>query len=901
MNPLGQWATEQLTAFATSVSAASSRESALRRGVEGAAEALEAEVAAMVDGHSVVMSVGFSPGQVPEGALVLVGEGRASRLEIPGAGSCPATCASLEDGKSRKSLVLARSGSEGFAPEEAHLLRGFARVLALTLRTLVVLDEERELRKTTEREVHERVLAEQELREIQERTQLIVDTAHDAFVSMDADGLITAWNPAAERTFGWRRSEVVGRPIETVIPPRLRKAYRRGLERFLAPGEGKLPEGQLELVALHRGGHEFPVELTITALPTAESWVFHSFLRDITARRRVQRDLEQRAAQQASVAALGRKALEGIHLSQLMKETARGLAETLGVEYTAILELLPNGTELVPREGIGVRKDTRISAGAGSAAGYTIRSAAPVVVEDWRSESRFAGGPLAEQDGLASGMSTVIRGRERPFGVLLAQTRTARSFSSDDVNFLEATANVLADAIERKRVEEEIRHQALHDPLTGLPNRMLFLDRLRHANARSRRSRASVGVLFIDIDRFKAINDSLSHEAGDELLRALGPRLNEALRVEDTLARFGGDEFVVLCEEINDERDAVAVAERVVTAFARPFIIHGVEYPVTASVGVALATAGSRDPEELIRDADAAMYQAKQLGGGRYELCDERMRVRSLSRLHNEEELRLAIERHELRAYYQPIVSAERGEARGFEALLRWEHPTRGLLPPAEFIPLAERSGLISPIGRWMLEQSCRQTARWIADHPSWSNLRISVNLSPCQVAKPDFAEMVADVLDRTGVKPGNLALEITESVLIEDTESSLERLYALKALGVSLALDDFGTGYSSLKYRERFPIDELKVDRSFVAGLGNNASAAAIVTAVVSMAGALGITVVAEGVETADEESRGWTLGCQFAQGYRFARPLSAKDAEAWLFSNGRNRSTLPLVAHDR
>ena len=323
------------------------------------------------------------------------------------------------------------------------------------------------------------------------------------------------------------------------------------------------------------------------------------------------------------------------------------------------------------REGVGARKDTRIPAGAGSAAGYTVRSGAPVVVEEWQSEFRLAGDPLAEQDGLASRISAVIRGKDRPFGVLVAQTRTPRSFSSDDVNFLEATANVLADAIERQRVEEEIRHQALHDPLTGLPNRMLFLDRLNHTNARSRRSRASVGVLFIDIDRFKAINDSLSHEAGDELLRALGPRLNEAVRVEDTLARFGGDEFVVLCEETNDERDAVAVAERVVTAFARPFIIHGVEYPVTASVGVALATAGSRDPEGLIRDADAAMYQAKQLGGGCYELCDERMRVRSLSRLHDEEELRLAIERDELRAYYQPIVNAERGEARGFEALLR--------------------------------------------------------------------------------------------------------------------------------------------------------------------------------------------------------------------------------------
>jgi Amt family ammonium transporter len=441
---------------------------------------------------------------------------------------------------------------------------------------------------------------------------------------------------------------------------------------------------------------------------------------------------------------------------------------------------------------------------------------------------------------------------------------------------------VLADAIHRRATEDEIRHQALHDPLTGLPNRVLFADRLGHALARLRRSEGAVGVLFLDLDHFKLVNDSLGHQAGDDLLVAVAPRLRQIVRPADTVARFGGDEFGILLEDIESERDAAEVAERVAAAFARPFLVEGSEHFVTASVGIAIASAATGAPEELIRDADAAMYRAKERGRARYELFDEIMRARAVGRLRVENELRRALERDELCLHYQPVVSVRDGAVTGFEALLRWNHPERGLVGPLEFIWVAEEGGLIDQIGRWVLTEACRQAAAWQAMRPDGPPIGLSVNLSARQVAQRDLPEFVAGVLDETGLEPACLSLEITESVLLEESDAPAAVLRSLRATGARLVLDDFGTGYSSLGYLKRLQLDALKVDRSFVDGLGSGQEETAIVEAIVGMAKALGLGVVAEGVETEEQLAELRRLGCDGAQGYWFARPMPPGETPA-------------------
>ena len=374
------------------------------------------------------------------------------------------------------------------------------------------------------------------------------------------------------------------------------------------------------------------------------------------------------------------------------------------------------------------------------------------------------------------------------------------------------------------RPTQALRHRVLHDSLTGLPNRPSFVGSLSEALKRGTVSGSPVGILFLDLDHFKLINDSLGHHAGDELLRAVAPRLRAHLRPGDIVARFGGDEFGVLVDRLADEDEAVAIADRVSAAFAEPFPIGGVDHFITASLGIAVARPSTRepaDPDMLIRDADAAMYRAKERGRSRCELFDAEMRARALRRLEVERELRQGIERDELSLNYQPVLCLASGEVTGLEALVRWEHPERGQLDPSEFIPVAEESGLIEPLGRWVQENACRQILEWHEQRPDERPLDISVNLSARQVAHRDLAASVAEVLTRTGLDPVHLCLEITESVLVEESASAKATLEALSELGVRLVLDDFGTGYSSLAYLNRFPLDALKIDRSFIDALG--------------------------------------------------------------------------------
>jgi diguanylate cyclase (GGDEF)-like protein len=418
-----------------------------------------------------------------------------------------------------------------------------------------------------------------------------------------------------------------------------------------------------------------------------------------------------------------------------------------------------------------------------------------------------------------------------------------------------------------------------------LPNRTLFLDRLEHALARARRSKRPLAVVFLDLDDFKLVNDTRGHDIGDLLLVALTPKLVSALRPGDTIARFGGDEFVVLCEDLSGQADAIGIATRIAGACSTPVSIGGLEHTVTVSAGVALVgDPATASPAGLLRDADAAMYRAKAAGKGRVAMFDEGMRARLIERIAIESSLRKAVEREELRVFYQPVMSLRRNRIVSVEALVRWHHPNRGLLEPAAFIGAAESSGLIVRIGEWVMEQACRQAVAWEAAAPGAESMQVSVNLSAQQLVRSDLVSSVARILELTGLDPARLDLEVTEAMLLRDVEASSNALRDLKRLGVRLVLDDFGTGYSSLSYLRRLTIDALKIDRSFVQALSDDREDGAIIGAVLSMARMLDIDVTAEGVETAAQLSRLRGHGCDSVQGFLFARPAPAHEIAAVL-----------------
>jgi diguanylate cyclase (GGDEF)-like protein len=525
----------------------------------------------------------------------------------------------------------------------------------------------------------------------------------------------------------------------------------------------------------------------------------------------------------------------------------------------------------------------------------------PVSVPDLRDEDRFPRfGPRALEEGLRAVFTFPLRKGEHRLGALDLYRDAPGALDRIAMDAAQTLADVAAAYLINAQARADLRdssdrarQRSLHDALTGLPNRILFLERLEHAVLRRERSGRLAAVLFVDLDRFKLVNDIHGHTVGDELLIAVAKRLTAALRPGDTLARMSGDEFVILCEDLVAAGELDIIAKRIVDAVAAPFVLSGVQVEVTASVGIAYSGRGDDLSGALLEDADAAMYQAKRKGGARHQIVDLREQRLAAQRASLEHDLRGARMRGELRTVYQPIVDVADARIVGVEALLRWEHPSRGLVTPDVIIPLAEQAGFITDIGRWVLEQACADRIRFSQAHAP-AELTMSVNVSALQLMAPDFAADVAAVLARTRTEPRLLTLEITESVFVQDSERALVVLNELKSAGVLVALDDFGTGYSSLSYLKRFPIDIVKIDRCFIADLATDDASRAIVIAVVELAQRLGKHVIAEGVENAEQLQLLRTLTCDKGQGYHFARPMSADALELQLLGAPRTGETL-------
>jgi diguanylate cyclase (GGDEF)-like protein len=581
------------------------------------------------------------------------------------------------------------------------------------------------------------------------------------------------------------------------------------------------------------------------------------------------------------------RALDETALALLDRSDQEGLLTTILDRASALLNaphgfvdlLEPDGTGFVLRVGTGLFADLlgwQVDADA-SLDGEVLRTGKPVALEDYEA---WPGHSPASEARIGPIIGAPLRAGGRVIGVLgLSAGETPRHWSERDIEALSSFARLASIGLDNARLIDVAQRGALYDPTTGLPNRELLSDRIAHSLAGHRSGDTlSIAVILLDLDRFKVINETLGHAAGDRLLVAVGQRLLNSLRPGDTVARFGGDEFALVLDPVADAEEAHRIAERIGAELHAPFPLNGRDWFVSASFGIALAQPGRGTPDELLREAEIAMVRAKGDPARRQFLFEPSMSDQTLDRLDLENDLRAALERDELLLHYQPILSLTTGQVVGFEALVRWQHPVRGLVPPLAFIPLAEESGLIVPLGRWVLDEACAQAARWNRDRPEDAPpLFVSVNLSARQFTKGDLVEDVGLTLARTALEADALELEITESVLMDQSEAGVRTLRDLRGLGVRLVLDDFGTGYSSLSYLKHLPLDTIKIDRSFVAGIEGPADRS-IVDAVIALAHGLGIGVVAEGIETRAQADRLRTMGCDFGQGYLFSRPVPAE-----------------------
>jgi diguanylate cyclase (GGDEF)-like protein/PAS domain S-box-containing protein len=765
----------------------------------------------------------------------------AAALRAAGWRDCLAVPVWIEGRAAGILAVYDRSGFADLDEADLAIIEAFSREVAAALQRAALVDEIVGARQDAAR---------------------IVESSNDGIVTIAEDGSVLTWNTAFATLTGYAKDQVLG---------------PGGLSLLDARDAGHEPVRLAEWAAGAASTKSMPDEVSVRAIGGGRRWLSCSYARIIHDGGEgdllvvIARDVTDLRRQRALITGQ----------SHVMELIASG--EPLGKSLNAVADLVCHQLE---------KSAAILLTDHGELAGLHLVAQAETASRDGQSPPRLPSeaevtqqvtANLVDLQALAGGIpATVDRStnsywalpmfdaQERVEGVIVALSPTPAQPDVHTLQVLRTAVRLTEVAVDRDAARTRLTHQALHDPLTGLPNRTVFLDRCEQALHTAARFEELAVVLFVDLDRFKVINDSLGHDAGDRLLVAVAKRLRLAVRPTDTIARFGGDEFTILCERLQTPDDARILAERVLDLFATPFRVGGREVFGTASVGIALGCAPQR-AEELVQDADAAMYRAKAQGGNRFDFFDEALRRESQQRLADYAALRRAVEGHEFEVHYQPTIALADGFPIGMEALARWRHPCRGLLHPDSFIDLAEETGLIVPMGRQILATVLQEMP---LPQPGQRPLRVSVNLSARQLTEPDLAAMVHDAIEVADVSPARLAFEITESVLLTDSTAMQSVIGQLKEIGVDLSLDDFGTGHSSMDYLKFLPVDELKIERRFVAGLLSDRRDRAIVSAIIHLAHDLGLRVVAEGIETAEQAELLGDLGCDIGQGYYFARP---------------------------
>ncbi|HEX5615220.1 MAG TPA: PAS domain S-box protein [Acidimicrobiia bacterium] len=740
---------------------------------------------------------------------------------------------------------------------------------------------------STALDIRERRAFEQRLAASEARFRAILEHTGDVIAVLASDGRLRFWSPSLERILGYSRYDD-GDVAPFVHPDDIDEASAAMQRAVDAPGTTVQIEVRLRHV--DRTWRWFDV---IATYPVDQRGVDGIVLnvRDITERRTIEQVARRGARQQQAIARLGLRALREGSIPTLFDVAAHTLAETLGVEFVYAARVTSDD-ELEFTTTYGWQPRTlglTLARQPGRAGGLADDDGNPRVALLTPDRATAVDPSFADARSCAE---VAVRGARTPYGVLGIARRDSQPFESDALHFLQAVANVLASAVDRMHAETELTRRSLHDPLTGLANRALLLDRIAQALAWQQRHGHQIALLLVNLDRFKVVNNSRGHSVGDEVLRAVGRRLLATMRSEDTVAHLGADDFAILTERVVDVHEAVEIATRVRRVLAQPLVLGGEALITTATIGMAVDGAEWDDPLEVLRDADTALRWGKERGGDRYEIYDAAMRRMAEQRLDLESDIRRALLVGELQTWFQPQIATDTGSLVGLEALVRWPHPERGLVPPDEFLPVARDSGLINAIDELVLTKAVEQ----LASRPDASDRRVSVNIGPQLLTAVGLDTFVADLLARTGIRPEQLCLEITEHMLLDDIDAARVALTAIHGLGVRISLDDFGTGYSSLQHITHLPIDEVKIDRSFVQNIDTDHASQAVVAAVVAMAKALGVYVVAEGVETAGNLEVIRALGCDAGQGYLWSPAIPAADLQPWFTpphaTNGQART---------
>ena len=771
------------------------------------------------------------------------------------------------------------------------------------------------------------------LRDSERKFHTISNAAQDAIILTDEDNRVVYWNPAAERILGYGESEIIGhRLYDLLVPVEQIDHVRAGFQRFAASGEGPMVGKTLELEALHKHGYLLPVELSVSALRMDGRWHAVGILRDISARKREETRLERTTRALGALHASDRLLTRATNERQLLNGVCRSLVRQAGHDFVWLGLFDPKQPGTLQLAAMAVSRDA--AAVPHSPPTACLHDAAEQACPAWRALhgrraeivtdiQAFTAAPqwrdAALADGWQSAMSLPLLDGDQALGVISIYGRQAGLFDEEEADLLHELADNLVYGMRALRTRDQhlqaqdrLVHQAFHDSLTGLPNRAMLLQALEEVIGRLTRVPGAAGILFIDLDDFKLVNDTLGHDAGDEVLRQVGGRLQGVLRGSDMVARQGGDEFIILMSWLCDGRDgmvteerpsdcsqeAAVVAERVVDALKQPFLIQGQDTYLGASIGIALCPYDASDSQTLLRFADSAMYRAKEVGKGYYAFYSRELSERQHHRMSLANQLHKAIEQQEFVLHYQPIIDLQTGRLVGTEALIRWQHPDGRLVAPAEFLPVAEDMSLIIPIGEWVMGEACRQVRCWC---DAGTPLYVAVNLSVRQLWHSDVVSMVMDNVSRNGIDRSLLELEVTESAMTVDPARMEDFLTQFDQHGIRISLDDFGTGYSSLNRLKHLPIHTLKIDQSFVDGVPGDADDVAIVSATILLARSLSLCSLAEGIETADQWQWLRAAGCGLGQGYYFSRPVPPDEIAALLAKGGQwPLSALPAEADE-